>query len=262
MSRNGSGVYSLPAGSTVVNGDTSDATDVNTPLADIEADLNVARPIVAGGTGATSAGAARTNLDVPSTSEVTAEIAVLEASVDADIADLTTIGAHTVYLPSLSMTPTVTNGATFVSQELATNDIMASGYDFDASTEEKLQFVMAMPKSWNEGTLSAQFAWKDAATAGAGFVVWGVRMASLGDGDAMDASFGTAIIAGDSFQTSGDLHITAQTSPVTPSGTPAEGDFIVVEVYRDATNGSDTYTQDARLLGVKLIFTTDAGTDD
>lgn len=62
MARNGSGVYSLPAGSTVANGDTSDATDINTPLTDIETDLNTARPIVAGGTGATSASAARTNL--------------------------------------------------------------------------------------------------------------------------------------------------------------------------------------------------------
>ena len=62
MARNGSGIYSLPAGSTVANGDLSDATDINTPLADIEADLNTARPIVAGGTGATSASAARANL--------------------------------------------------------------------------------------------------------------------------------------------------------------------------------------------------------
>ncbi len=62
MSRNGSGVYSLPAGSTVTNGDTSDATDINTPLQDLETDMNTARPVVAGGTGATSASAARTNL--------------------------------------------------------------------------------------------------------------------------------------------------------------------------------------------------------
>ena len=55
MSRNGSGIFSLPGGSIVANGDTSDATDINTPLNDIAADLNIARPIVAGGTGATSA---------------------------------------------------------------------------------------------------------------------------------------------------------------------------------------------------------------
>lgn len=61
MARNGSGVYSLPPGSTVTNGDTSDATDINTPLADIAADLNVARPIVAGGTGASTAANALIN---------------------------------------------------------------------------------------------------------------------------------------------------------------------------------------------------------
>ena len=64
MPRNGSGVYSLPAGSTVTNGDTSDATDLNTPLSDIETDMNTVRPVVAGGTGAASASAARTELGI------------------------------------------------------------------------------------------------------------------------------------------------------------------------------------------------------
>lgn len=62
MARNGSGVYSLPAGSTVENGETSDATDINTPLQDIEEDMNTPRPVVAGGTGAATAADARTNL--------------------------------------------------------------------------------------------------------------------------------------------------------------------------------------------------------
>jgi hypothetical protein len=64
MSRNGSGIYSLPGGSLVANGDTSDASDINTPLQDLEADMNVARPVVAGGTGATTAAGARSNLGI------------------------------------------------------------------------------------------------------------------------------------------------------------------------------------------------------
>ena len=79
LSRNGSGVYSLPAGSTVANGDVSDATDINTPLADIAADLNIARPIVAGGTGATSASAARTALGLAIGTDVQAYDADLTA---------------------------------------------------------------------------------------------------------------------------------------------------------------------------------------
>ena len=74
MSRNVSGVYSLPPGSTVVNGATSTAADINTPIQDLETDMNTPRPVVAGGTGADNAADARTALDVGSTAEVTAEI--------------------------------------------------------------------------------------------------------------------------------------------------------------------------------------------
>jgi hypothetical protein len=62
MPRNGSGVYSLPAGYTAVTGETATATQHNSPLEDFETDANTARPIVAGGTGATTAAAARDNL--------------------------------------------------------------------------------------------------------------------------------------------------------------------------------------------------------
>ncbi len=64
MARNGSGVYSLPAGSTVANGDTSDASDLNSPLADLEADMNTPRPVVAGGTGVASVSAFKAAFDL------------------------------------------------------------------------------------------------------------------------------------------------------------------------------------------------------
>jgi hypothetical protein len=288
MSRNGAGVYSLPAGSTVSNGDTSDASDLNTPLADLEADMNVARPIVAGGTGATSAAAALVNLGLTATAAElnvldgltasTAELNVLDG-ITATVTELnytdgvtsaiqTQLDAkapaaalHTIWLPAGAFTPTTTNGAIYASQELATNDVMVSGFDFSASTDQKVQTMIGMPKSWNESTVTAQVLWKDSATAGSGDVIWGVRALAVGNDDAMDAAFGTAVTVTDTFIAAGDLHVTSTTSALTAAGTPAEGDLLIVEVYRDADAGGDTYTQTARFLGVRLFYTTTAGDD-
>jgi len=63
MPRNVAGLYGLPAGSIVTDGvDDILASQHNTPLQDLAADANLARPIVAGGTGSTTASAARTAL--------------------------------------------------------------------------------------------------------------------------------------------------------------------------------------------------------
>lgn len=69
MSRNGSGVYSLPGTYLATTGETIQAQQHNDPLQDLESDANTARPIVAGGTGASSASGARTELDVPGLSD-------------------------------------------------------------------------------------------------------------------------------------------------------------------------------------------------
>ena len=64
MARNGSGVYSLPGTYEAVTGEQITSLQHNAPLEDLESDANEARPIVAGGTGATSKAAAQTNLDI------------------------------------------------------------------------------------------------------------------------------------------------------------------------------------------------------
>lgn len=58
MPRNGSGVFSLPAGTAAVSNTPITSAAYNSRMNDLEADANVARPITAGGTGAVSAPAA------------------------------------------------------------------------------------------------------------------------------------------------------------------------------------------------------------
>lgn len=69
MPRNGSGTYSLPGTYQAVTGETIEAQQHNDPLEDLQTDANTARPIVAGGTAATTAAGARTNLAAAGTGD-------------------------------------------------------------------------------------------------------------------------------------------------------------------------------------------------
>jgi hypothetical protein len=58
MPRDGSNIYHRPAGTDAVTNTTISSTAYNANVADVEQDLNVPRPIVAGGTGSSNATAA------------------------------------------------------------------------------------------------------------------------------------------------------------------------------------------------------------
>jgi len=48
---------------------------------------------------------------------------------------------------------------------------------------------------------------------------------------------------------------------MTIAGSPADDDQTFFQLYRDAADGSDTFTGEARVLGIKLFYTTDAAND-
>ena len=92
MARDGSGNYTLPANTQAVSGDPISSTKYNTLVQDLEADANTDRPIVAGGTGASTAAAARTNLGLAIGTDVQAFDAGLLS-----IAGLTTLADRSIY---------------------------------------------------------------------------------------------------------------------------------------------------------------------
>lgn len=169
-------------------------------------------------------------------------------------------GVETIWIPAGSMTPNTTAGCAAATTESTTNKVMAPVCDFDAATQEAAQFLVAMPKSWDEGTITAQFSWT--APSGTGNVVWAMQCLARSDDDVLDTAFGTGVTVTDGITATGDLMISAATSAITVGGTPAENDDVWCRVYRDAANGSDTFSADARLIGVKVIYTINALTDD
>lgn len=173
------------------------------------------------------------------------------------------VGEHTVNLLAAGMVTRTTNGPSSGSSEKTTNKVMVVGYDFDAATEENLQIMFPLPKGYNSsGSIITKFYWTSAGTAGTGDVVWGIRSRYMRNDDATDAAVGTGVEVTDTFIADGDIHVTSETSAMTPAGTFASECILMVEVYRKAANGSDTYTQDARLLGVMISLPYSANTDD
>ena len=53
--------------------------------------------------------------------------------------------------------------------------------------------------------------------------------------------------------------VSATSGAVTIAGSPAVGDLCFFQINRDVS--ADTQTGDARLLGIKIFYTTDAAND-
>lgn len=168
-------------------------------------------------------------------------------------------GRHAIWLPAGFWTPRTTNGAALGATELATNDVMLRSYDFDTTTEEGIGGMIAMPKSWNEGTVTYQAFWT--AASGSGGVAFGVAGYAFSNDDAMDTAPSGQQIVTDTLITANDMHISEESSAITIGGTPAAGDVVYFEVTREVGDASDTLAVDAKLLGIMLYITTDAITD-
>lgn len=173
-----------------------------------------------------------------------------------------TVGRETIWMPAGSMLPRTTNGAAAGSVETTTNKIMIRSLDFDTSTQEFAQFVIKMPKSWNESTVTATFTWSHAATTINFGVVWALEAVAQSDGDAGDSAFGTAQQIADTGGTTNTTYITAETPAITIGGTPQPEDYVVFQVKRVPADASDTLAVDARLHGITLYFTSHARSDD
>ena len=229
-----------------------DSAITNAKIADTTIDvtgkITGAVPIANGGTALTSIGSANQAMTVNSGASALEFSTIKKA------------GKESIWVPANSMYPNTTNGCAVLAQTELGNGPELKTLDFDKDSDEFAQFAVAFPKSWNESTITYQ-AFFTANSTNTGDVVWTLAGTALADNGSLNTAFGTAVATTGKAHsgTANDLDVSAESGAVTIAGSPSTDEYVFFEIKRDVSE--DSLTADAKLLGVKLFFTTDAATD-
>ena len=178
-----------------------------------------------------------------------------------DLVHGATAGVQTIWIPAAAMSPTASNPcADITSVETTSGRPDMRVLDFDDGSDEHAQFQIAFPKSWNEGTITFQVYWCSTAADTDG-VSWGLQGVSVPDNSTIDVAYGTAIVVDDVNQGAAEEMLVSPVSSAVTIASAAVDTVTFFRIFRDVSDSNDTAAEDARLIGVKLFFTTDAEND-
>jgi len=170
-------------------------------------------------------------------------------------------GLQTCYIPARSLRPTSSNGCSAISDvETTAGRPDLQVLDFDASSDEHAQFDIAFPKSWDAGTITFRVFWVSTATDTDG-VSWALQGLSVPDNTTIDAVYGTAVVVDDANQSAAEEMLVSATSGAVTISNAADDCMTFFRIFRDVSDSNDTAAEDARLLGIQIFFTTNAGND-
>ena len=176
------------------------------------------------------------------------------------VANSATAGVATIWIPANAMTPTDAlgcEGVTSVATSANQPDMIV--LDFLVAADSFAQFQIAFPKSWNEGTITYQVYWCSTA-ADTDNVNWTLQGVSVPDNSTIDVAYGAAIDVDDPNQGAAEEMLVSPVSAALTIASAAVDTVTFFRIGRDVSEG--TAAEAARLLGVKLFFTTDAENDD
>ncbi len=235
-----------------------------TPLTSPSDDTNLCRSgagiVFVGTTDCSTRGALETGtIELGAATDTTlARSAAGEATLEGDA--VKHAGKQVMYIPAGAMKNDATSPASCGdAYDSGSNDVSLYVCAFDTgATEERADFGFAMPKAWNESTITYQVLWTNAAGASTETVQWEVGCAAISDDDTINTTMGTTVTQSDTWLAQNDMHITAESSALTIGGTPAENDYIACRISRDTSN--DNMTGDALLIGIKIYWTDNAAT--
>jgi len=174
---------------------------------------------------------------------------------------LSSVGKQPIWIPAGACKARATSGAGSSTYDSGSNDITIATFDFDTSSQEYIHTCpIAMPKAWNESTVTAVIHWTNTGGASTQTVRWTVAGLAVSDDDTLNGTFGTAVNIDDTWLAQNDEHKTSESGAITIGGSPAEGDLVIFQISRDVAN--DNMAGDANFIGITLYITTNAPTDD
>ena len=230
---------------------------------------------------------ATTDLDSPTGSDTNivtgtkpagAALNIASWNVDGDLVDsglelanvAENLGLQTIWVPAVAMVAPATSGATAATLVVTGHEVAT--FQFGNSADSYTHFSIRMPKSWDLGSL--QFQVHVATETGDvtnNEVEFYLAAGAVGNDESLNSlTFGTPVVDGGdasgilNMVTSDDLYITDVSGNVTVGSTPADGNLILFELYRDVDVGGagNPLAAAVELLGITILYTVDAGTDD
>ena len=172
-------------------------------------------------------------------------------------------GKDTIFVPAAAMTATVSNGCSALQKVETTAgrpDMVV--LDFDQTVDEHAQFQVALPKKYDGGTVTYQFFWTQTTGTSSNGVAFALQGVAVDDNETIDVAYGTPVVVTDNSQgVIEEMLIAAESSAVTIAGTPTGLKMLFFRLFRDVSDAADNFAGDARLIGIKFHFTTNANTD-
>jgi hypothetical protein len=129
--------------------------------------------------------------------------------------------------------------------------------DFDAAAIEYAFANVILPPDYDAGTITYLAVYTHAASASTdNKCVWGLSATSFAEGETLDLAYSAAVqsIGTPADNTAYLLHKSAESAAVTIAGTPAANELCNIRLSRVATDGNDTLSVDARLIGVLIKY--------
>lgn len=127
---------------------------------------------------------------------------------------------------------------------------------FDATTDEHWFWTFRMPVNYASSPV-AKLQWKANSTSNS--VVWCVSIAAVTPADTdtpNEHASATTNSATTAVNATEARRLVETSITLTNADSVAAGDLVIVTVFRDANNGSDTCTVDAELVAVSIEYTT------